>query len=110
MPKLSKSNQQYSFVHDFVKRTITDDEVIFGHKVFRLPTLGTAYLRKLDGKMSPKCRIIISYTLIYASIMSLVLDYFIDVKFLNDLTTETLMDIDYIHFDEGVGYTILRRF
>ena len=102
MPQHRQNNEQYSFVHDFLRPTLTNDDVVFGHKVFRMPTLGTECLRNLDKKMSPKFRIFISYMLIYASIMSLVLDYFIDVKFLNDLSTETLMDVKYIHFDEQV--------
>ena len=104
MPRHRQDNEQYSFFYDFVRATLTNEDVVFGHKVFRLPTLGMECLRNLDKKMSPKFRIFISYFLMYASIMLLVLDYFIDVKFLNDLSTETLMDVKYIHFNEQVKY------
>jgi len=36
------------------------------------------------------------------SLVALVLDFFIDVKFLNDLSSETLMDVQNIHFDDKV--------
>lgn len=88
MPVHSKGNKRYKFRNDFLQPSISDHDVKFGHKVFRLSFCKCLY--GLDEMISPKCRISISYMLIYASILSLVLDFFIDVKFLNDLKSAWL--------------------
>ena len=87
MPDHSKGNKRVKFYRNFIQSRITDHDVKFGHKVFRLSFCQCLY--DLDKKISPKLRISISYLLIYASILSLVLDFFIDVKFLNDLKSGT---------------------
>ena len=107
MPLHQADNESCRFIADFILSPIAEDDVTFGHKVFRLPTFGFEYLRLWDKAISPKLRILISYFLIYASILCLVLDNFIDIKFLSDLSVETLMDVKYIHFDEKVNEALV---
>lgn len=95
-------NNRYAFYRDFLAEKITDEDVRFGHKIFRLPNPAKwKWLYRLDSWLSPKSRIIISFMLILTSILGLLADFFIDIKFLQDLSTETLMDIKFIHINPG---------
>ena len=55
---------RYRF-RDFWKKEIKSDDVIFGHKVFRLPTFRLECLKRIDRGISPKLRIILSFMVIY---------------------------------------------
>ena len=103
MPEVDgDGNNTYAFYQDFLAEKITEKDVRFGHKIFRLPNPGKwNWLYRLDNWLSPKSRIIISFTLILTSILGLLADFFIDIKFLQDLSTETLMDIKFIHINSG---------
>jgi len=81
--------------------TINPDDVIFGHKIFHLPTFRFEWLRKIDQKISPRARILLSFLIIYSSLLALVGDFFIDVYFLHGLSTDTLIDVKNIHFEKG---------
>lgn len=95
-------HNRYAFYRDFLVEKITDEDVRFGHKIFRLPNPAKwKWLYRLDSWLSPKSRIIISFMLILTSILGLLADFFIDIKFLQDLSTETLMDIKFIHINPG---------
>lgn len=80
---------------------IHPDDVIFGHKIFHLPTFRFEWLRKIDQKISPRARILLSFLIIYSSLLALVGDFFIDVYFLHGLSTDTLIDVKNIHFEKG---------
>ena len=55
---------RYRF-RDFWQKEMKSDDVIFGHKVFRLPTFRLECLKRIDRGISPKLRIILSFMVIY---------------------------------------------
>lgn len=78
----------------FVTRSIKETDVKFGHKIARLPG------KHFDEKLNPKSRILLSFGILYLAFLALVMDFFIDVYFLHGLSTDALIDVKYIHFDE----------
>ena len=50
---------------------IEPDDVTFGHKIFHLPTFRLEWLRKVDQKISPRARILLSFLIIYSSLLAL---------------------------------------
>ena len=87
------NNTDHSLM-DFINKDITEQDVKYGHKIFHLPN------EKINKKVSPKQRIALSFMVLYMAFLALVFDFFMDVYFLHGLSTDALIDVKYIHFDE----------
>ena len=97
----SFSNNTDQSLTDFINKNFTEQDVKYGHKIFHLPN------EKINKKVSPKQRIALSFMILYMAFLALVFDFFVDVYFLHGLSTDALIDVKYIHFDERALFSMV---